>query len=184
MKSLMIIPAKSNKTLPGYFDHIIHGYTWLPDVIDYRFNDRMNPQHKNEFDYKAIESFEEHQPTEYIVLHASDVYLNPDDLLQMRVDFQHDKKAFCVGIYPMNDKWLPCYHNEPVMYCARINIWKAEIFRECLDIFNEEKKDYDIGDENTRMAVIANRLGYHAIVSQTARVSQITQDEFKNMRIG
>lgn len=183
MKSLMIVPAKSNKTLPGYFDHLIQGYSYQPDKIDYRFNDISGPDYKNQFDYKAIESFEEYQPTDLMILHASDVYLNPDDLYNMReaLFFRDDLNPFCIGLYPMNARWLPCTHREPAMYCARIVIWKADIFRECLEEF--KKGPLKFYDENARMAEIANKKGYHAIVARQARVTQITQNEFQNMRI-
>lgn len=175
----MIIPAKSNKTLPGYFDYLIQGYSYQPEKIDYRFNDIARPDYKNQFDYKAIESFEEYQPTEVIILHASDVYLNPDDLINMRIELKNDEGAFCIGLYPINDKWLPCTHGEPVMYCARITIWKANIFKKCLEEF--KKGPLKFYDENMRMAEIANKMGYKALVAKQARVTQITQDEFRNM---
>ena len=181
MKSLMIIPAKSNKTLPGYFDHIIHGYSYLPEKIDYRFNDIARPDYMNQFDYKAIESFEEYQPTDVIILHASDVYLNPDDLGNMLWFLQGHEDAFCIGLYPQNEKWLPITHGERPMYCTRITIWKARIFKKCLEEFKKGKMEYY--DENMRMAEIANKMGYHAMVAKQARVTQITQDEFKNMRL-
>ena len=178
----MLIPAKSNKTLPGYFDYLIHGYSYLPEKIDYRFNDITRPDYMNQFDYKAIESFEEHQPTDYMILHASDVYLNPDDLGKMIGELNVDyEDPFCIGLYPMNDRWLPCTHREPVMYCARIVIWKADIFRRCLEEF--KKGPLKFYDENARMAEIANKWGYKALVAKQARVTQITQDEFKNIRI-
>ena len=180
----MIIPAKSNKTLPGYFDYLIHGYSWLPEKIDYRFNDITRPDYMNQFDYKAIESFEEYKPTQVIVLHASDVYLNPDDLGNMLWHLQGDEKAYCIGLYPVNDKWLPCTHGEKPMYCTRITIWKASIFKKCLEEFNSyNTRKVMFYDENMRMAEIANKMGYHAKVAKQARVTQITQDEFKNMRL-
>jgi len=181
MKSLMIIPAKSNKTLPGYFDYLIHGYSYLPEKIDYRFNDITRPDYQNQFDYKAIESFEEYQPTQVIVLHASDVYLNPDDLGNMLWFLQGHEDAFCIGTYPINAKWLACTHKEPVMYCARIVIWKARIFKKCLEEFQKGKMG--LYDENMRMAEIANKLGFKALVAKQARVTHFIEGEIKNIRL-
>ena len=180
----MLVPAKSNKTLPGYFDHIIQGYTYKTNTIDYSFNNRDNPQHMNEFDYKSIVSFETFQPEKYIIMHASDVYLQPDDLRVMIGGLNLDDKAFCIGIYPINKNWKHCSHKEPVMYCTRIVVWKAEIFRECLNKFNLNKQEGDIGDETTRMAEYANEMGYHALVSKIARPFSLIPDEFATMRLG
>ena len=182
MKSLMIIPAKSNKTLPGYFDYLIQGYSYQPEKIDYRFNDIARPDYQNQFDYKAIESFEQYQPTDVIILHASDVYLNPDDLGNMWWFLQGHDDAYCIGLYPINDKWKHCTFRERPMYCTRIVIWKADIFRECLEEFKKMNNRHGMFyDENTRMAEIANKMGYRALVAKQARPVPIFEFEYKTM---
>ena len=184
MKSLMVVPYISNKTLTRYFQYLIEGYTFQPDKIDYRGNDLRKPQYQNMQDIKAIDSFSKYRPTDYLIIHASDIYLMPNDLDDMITELICDEKAFITGLYPIKN-FVHCSMNEPSISPARISVWKADIFNECLKEFKtRQMKTSGIWyDEVYRMAEIAVEKGYHCLISKTARPQRIFEEEFKTMRI-
>jgi len=180
----MVIPYISNRTLPRYFQYLIEGYTYKPDMVDYRPNDLRKPQYQNMQDIKAIDSFSKYRPTDYFIIHASDIYLMPNDLKDMMIELAEDSKAFITGLYPIKN-FVHCSMNEEPICPARISVWKADIFNECLKEFKtRQMKTTGIWyDEVYRMAEIAVEKGYRCLISKTARPQRIFEEEFKTMRI-
>ena len=120
----MVIPYISNRTLPRYFQYLIEGYTLQPTKTEFIANDQAKPVYQNYMDYKVIDSFSHYQPTEYLIYHASDVYLMPNDMEDMVKELDENEKAFCIGLYPITD-YLPTNMNETPILPGRIGIWKA-----------------------------------------------------------
>ena len=181
MKSLMVIPYISNKTLTRYFQYLIEGYTWQPELIDYRSNDPSKPMYQQYLDYKVIDSFTQHQPTEYIIYHASDTYLMPDDMHSMISELEQNDNAFCIGIYPITN-FDDTMMNETPIIPARVGIWKADVFRKYLAEFNELDSKASQGlmvDEIYRMGELAVRDGLKCLISKTSRPQRVWSKEVK-----
>ena len=181
VKSLMVIPYISNKTLNRYFQYMIEGYTWKAEKIDYKSNDPAKPMYQQYLDYKVIDSFEEHKPTDYIIYHASDTYLMPNDLGLMIEELGWQSKAFCMGIYPITN-YDDTKMNEKPVIPTRIGIWKADMFRKYLKEFKEAEAKTSQGlhvDEIYRMGEMAIRDGYECLISRTARPQRVFSKEVK-----
>ncbi len=176
VKSLMVVPYISNKTLPRYFQYLIEGYSWQPELIRYYPNDFKKPVYQNYLDYKVIDTFTHHQPTDLIIYHASDIYLMVDDLRDMVEELLCNENAFCIGIDPITNFRNTTMNEEPVIP-ARVGIWKANIFMNCLNEL-KKKKDTEV-DEIYRMGEIAIRDGYKCLISKTARAQRMLGREFK-----
>lgn len=175
MKSLMVIPYISNKTLPRYFQYLIEGYTWQPELLRYYPNDFKKPVYQNYLDYKVIDSFTHHQPTDLIIYHASDIYLMPADLEYMVMELELTDNAFCIGIDPITNFKNTTMGEEPVIP-TRVGIWKANIFMDCLNGL-KKKKDTEV-DEIYRMGEIAIQDGYKCLISKTARSQRIPNTKY------
>ena len=185
MKSLMVIPYISNKTLPRYFQYLIEGYTWQPELIDYKSNDPAKPMYQQYLDYKVIDSFTQHQPTDYIIYHASDTYLMPDDMESMITELDNTPDAFCIGIHPITN-YRRTQMNESPTIPTKIGIWKADAFRKYLSEFNELDSKASQGlkvDELYRMGEIAVRDGLKCLISKTARPQIMFGEEFKSVSL-
>ena len=181
MKSLMVIPYISNKTLPRYFQYLIEGYTWKTEFIHYYPNDQSRPVYQNYLDYKVIDSFTNLKPTDYIIYHASDIYLMPNNLSEMVSELQRTPNAFCIGIFPITN-YLPTKMYETPIIPTRVGIWKADIFRKYLDEFKELDKKSSQGlmvDEIYRMGELAVGDGMKCLISKTARPQRMFLKEFK-----
>ena len=180
MKSLMVIPYVSNNKLSRYFQYLIEGYTFQPDKIDYVPNKLDNKHYQNLLDYKVIESFLKNKPTDYVIYHASDVYLMPQDLAVMIEILRSNDKAFCIGLYPITD-WKTTRMNEAPICPGRIGIWKADIFEKCM-VKAFSGTNFHM-DEIYRMAAHAMTYGYECLISKTARPQRIFINEFQTVAI-
>lgn len=181
MKSLMVIPYISNKTLTRYFQYLIDGYTYQPELIRYYPNDPAKPMYQQYLDYKVIDSFAYHQPTDYIIYHASDIYLMPDDLGNMMRELEQNDNAFCIGIYPITD-FDDTKMNETPIIPTRVGIWKADMFQKYLAEFKELDSKSSQGlmvDEIYRMGELAVRDKLICLTSKTARPFRMWRKEFR-----
>lgn len=186
MKSLMVIPIYSTKTTPQMLQECLNAYTWQPELIDIVMNDPKNPEYINQADYKTIESFKKHKPTDLLITHASDLVVGPEDLETMVSHLEEDDSLFMVGLYPGNRRMTHARLGEEVVFAARIAIWKAPIFEECMvELEKQQEKNTMIYDEMYRMALIANDLGYKCKIAGYARpwLFNSHHDQFANMRI-
>ena len=181
----MVVPIYSTKTTPALLKDCIDAYTHQPDLIDYVMNDVQNPEYVNQFDYKAIQSFKQHKPTDCIILHASDLVVDPDDIDTMISQLNDDEDTFMVGLYPMNRRGNHTRLGEETVCAARVAVWKADIFEECLfELEKQQEKNTMIYDELFRMALIANDMGMKCQIAGYSRPWHFdSDDQFRNMRI-
>ena len=185
MKSLMVVPIYSTKTSPAILQECINVYTYQPDLIDYVMNDVMNPEYVNQADYKTIQSFKQHRPTDFVIYHASDLVVDPDDLDTMIEQLNDDEDAFAVGLYPLNRRGNHTRLGEDTVFAARVVVWKADIFEACLfELEKQQENNTMIYDELFRMALIANDLKFKCLIAGYSRPWHFdNDDQFRNMRI-
>jgi len=181
----MVIPYITNRTVTRYFQELIDSYSFHPDVLDWVPNDLDAPTYQNYLDYKVIESFEKHQPEEYVIYHASDTYLMPDDLENMIHELYSNDEVFANGIYPITN-YDDTRMNERPVIPARVGVWKADIFRKYLDEFDKLDKKSSQGlkvDELYRMGEMAVRDGWKCMVAKHARPQTMYGKEFKALSV-
>lgn len=184
MKSLMVVPIYSTKTTPAYLKECLDAYTFQPTLIDFVMNDPKQPEYRNQMDCKCIESFKKNKPTEFVIFHASDLVVDSEDL-EIMITQLEEHNLFAVGLYPLNDKFNHARLGEEIMCPARILVWKAPIFEECLVEFEKRMEGKTIiYDELYRIAEIANEKGYKCQIAGYARPWHFDNyDQFRNMRI-
>lgn len=181
----MVVPIYSTKTTPAMLKECIDCYTYQPELVDYIMNSYKNPEYKNQADYKTIESFKRHKPTDYIISHASDLVVDPQDLELMIKHLDSDDTLFMVGLYPGNHRMGHARLGEEIVWGGRVGVWKSNIFEECLVEFEkQQEKNTMVYDEMYRMALIAHDKGYSAGIAGYARPWHFdNDDQFRNMRI-
>lgn len=127
IKSLAVVPYVESLSL--FVKNIIEDYSYIPEKIEYVPNDKKNSWDKNLFDYKALTAFQKYNPSEFFICHASDHYLNPEDLEYMIKRLQENENAYCIGLQPLS-KTHHANFGDTFTNCARVNVWNAKCYRE------------------------------------------------------
>jgi hypothetical protein len=167
----MIVPYVDY--LPLFTANIITHYSFRPDRIEFVGN-MPDQTLENRFDYKAFTCFEKFQPQKWFIMHASDHYLNHDDLREMIEILDKREKAFCIGMHPMKGLHHALIGDTPT-YMARIVIWKAPIFAKFLEAGkNRAMKTHNaLYDVTNHVASAAHDAGYEAIQATKARMFKV-----------
>ena len=182
MKSLMLCPFISH--VPFFVKNIIEAYTYRPEFTEWLPNDPQIPDNQNRMDFKAVTLFEKLKPTELFIMHATDHYLNHDDLREMVEILQKDEKAFCIGIHPITGNRFSYYPDEiRPHYMTRIVIWKAQLFAKYLEDGKARTFKYlsskpgknpkDMEDMTSHIAEACNDAGYYALQATKARCFKV-----------
>ena len=170
--------------VPFFVKNIIEGYSYKPDFIAWLPNDPQKPDNENRMDYKAVTLFESLQPDDIFIMHATDHYLNHDDLREMVEILQKDDKAFCIGIHPITSNKFSYFPDDiRPHYMTRIVVWKAKLF---MDYLNDGKSKcfaylrdargknvQDMEDITAHIAQACNEAGYHALQATKARCFKV-----------
>ena len=182
MKSLMLCPFV--KSVPFFVKNIIENYSYHPDYIEWKPNDPQLPDNENRMDYKAVTLFEKLNPDDIFIMHATDHYLNHDDLREMIEILNKDEKAFCIGIHPITGNRFSYYPDDvKPHYMTRIVVWKAKLFRDYLDEGKSRTFSYlrdakgkivtDMEDMTSHVAQACTDAGYHALQATKARCFKV-----------
>jgi len=186
IESMMVVPYVSNKTFPDYIRMMIEGYDWMPQMVQYVQNDVRLPLYQQKFDWKVTETFDRVKPTKYLIMHASDNYMNPQDLGRMRTLLDNDPKCFAVGIYPIGQHMAHTKLFKDFVMPTRIAFWNAAIFGKFKKAGMDRSKQVFKGiplDSVYFIAQEAIKAGYHSMVDPKSRPYRIDEAEFKTFWI-
>lgn len=181
MKSLMLCPYIDKVSM--FVKSIIEDYTYKPEYTAWEANDPLKKDYENKMDYKAVTIFEKLRPTELFIMHATDHYLNQDDLREMIEFLQKDEKAFCIGIHPITNNKFSYFPGDKPHYMTRIVVWKAELFSKYLEEGKARtfrylsdrpgKNPEGMEDMTAHIAHACNSAGYHALQATKARCFKV-----------
>ena len=178
----MLCPFISH--VPFFVKNIIEDYSFKPEFTEWLPNDPQKPDNENRMDFKAVTIFEKLRPTELFIMHATDHYLNREDLQYMIDALENNEKAFCIGIHPITGNRFSYYPDEVrPHYMTRIVIWKAPLFAKYLEDGKSRtfkylsqkpgKNPQDMEDITSHIAEACNDAGYYALQATRARCHKV-----------
>ena len=178
----MLCPFISH--VPFFVKNIIEDYSFKPEFTEWLPNDPQKPDNENRMDFKAVTIFEKLRPTELFIMHATDHYLNREDLQYMIDALENNEKAFCIGIHPITGNRFSYYPDEVrPHYMTRVVIWKAPLFAKYLNdgksrtykylLEKQGKNPQDMEDMTSHIAEACNDAGYYALQATRARCYKV-----------